>query len=181
MLSATSAMAAKEAPVIALESSAQVEGQTLLLNGAGPLSVNRVKFYTVGIYLPAHKATAPEIIALPGIVRVKIVMLKSVESETMSRRFIADIHANTSKDDRLKIAPQMLTLGMGFGDIGDWNVGDVMTIDWLPGKGTLIRWNNKQVADEFKEPLLMQSILKIWIGDNVYDAKLKRLLLGEKE
>ena len=108
-------------------------------------------------------------------------MLKLVESETMSRRFISDIHANTSKEDRLKIASQMLTLGMGFGDIGDWNIGDVMTIDWLPGKGTVIRWNNKQVADVFKEPLLMQSILKIWIGDNVYDAKLKRLLLGEKE
>ena len=172
---------AKETRVNDFEETTQVEGQTLVLNGHGPLSVNRVKIYDVGIYLPAAKTTAQEVLALPGFVRVKIVMLKSINSEMMSRRFLADIHANTSKDDRLLIANQMLTLGMGFDSIGDWNVGDTMTIDWLPGKGTVIHWNNKQVSDVLKDPLLMQSILRIWVGDNVYDSKLKRRLLGEKE
>jgi len=172
---------AKETKVNNFEESTQVEGQTLVLNGYGPLSVNRNKIYDVGIYLPAPKTTAQEVLALPGVVRVKLVMLKFVNSEMMSRRFLADIHANTSKEDRLLIANQMLTLGMGFDSIGDWNVGDIMTIDWLPGKGTVIHWNNKQVSDVLKDQLLMQSILRIWIGDNVYDTKLKRRLLGEKE
>ncbi|MET3107397.1 hypothetical protein AAKU67_001534 [Oxalobacteraceae bacterium GrIS 2.11] len=177
----SNAATSKEPVVSPFEDNVQVDGQTLLLNGSGPLSVNRVKIYTVGIYMPVRKSTAQEILALPGIVRVKIAMLKSVESETMSRRFIADVHANTSKDDRLIIANQILTLGMGFGAIGDWNVGDVMYIDWIPSKGTVISWNNKQVAEPLKNQLLMQSILKIWLGDNVYDTKLKRLLLGVKE
>jgi len=182
MVAGVSNAATSKEPVVApFEDSVQVDGQTLVLNGSGPLSVNRVKIYTVGIYLPARKSTVQEILALPGAVRVKIAMLKSVESETMSRRFIADVHANTSKDDRLIIANQILTLGMGFGAIGDWNVGDVMYIDWIPSKGTVISWNNKQAAEPLKNQLLMQSILKIWLGDNVYDTKLKRLLLGAKE
>jgi hypothetical protein len=178
---AAPALAAKEGVVAPFEDSVQVEGQTLLLNGSGPLSVNRVKIYNVGIYLPARKGLVPEVLALPGEVRVKIVMVKSVESEIMSRRFIADIHANTSKEDRIKIANQILALGLGFGTIGDWNVGDIMTIDWIPAKGTVISWNGKPVAEPFKDPLLMQSILRIWLGDNVYDTKLKRLLLGGKD
>ena len=177
MLSAT----AKEAPVNQFEETTQLEGQSLVLNGMGNYSINRVKMYTVGFYLPSRKTTAADILALPGVVRVKLVMLKTVESETMSRRFIADIHANTSKDDRLKIANQILTMGMAFGTVGDWNVGDVMTIDWLPGRGTVMRLNGKQVMDAFKEQLVMQSILKIWIGENVYDTKLKKLLVGDKD
>jgi hypothetical protein len=177
MLSAT----AKDAPVNQFEDTTQVEGQNLVLNGVGPYAINRVKMYTVGIYLSARKTSAAEILALPGTVRVKLVMLKTVESETMSRRFIADIHANTSKDDRLKIAPQILTMGMAFGTVGDWNVGDIMTIDWLPGKGAVMRLNGKQVMEAFKEPLVMQSILKIWMGENVYDNKLKKLLVGDKD
>ncbi len=172
---------AKDAPVNQFEETMQLEGQNLVLNGFGPYAINRVKMYTVGIYLPSRKSTAQDILALPGVVRVKIVMLKTVESETMSRRFIADIHANTSKEDRLKIAPQILTMGMAFGTVGDWNVGDIMTVDWLPGKGTVMRLNNKQVMEAFKDPLVMQSILKIWIGENVYDTKLKKLLVGDRD
>jgi len=173
--------AAKDAPVNQFEEATQVEGQNLVLNGMGNYSINRVKMYTVGFYVPSRKTSAQDILALPGMMRVKLVMLKTVESETMSRRFIADIHANTSKDDRLKIANQILTMGMAFGTVGDWNVGDVMTIDWLPGRGTVMRLNGKQVMDAFKEQLVMQSILKIWIGENVYDTKLKKLLVGDKD
>jgi hypothetical protein len=173
---------AKDPVLPPFEDTVQVEGQNLVLNGAGTLAVNRVKIYKVGFYLPARKSTAQDVLDLPGITRIKIQMLKSVESETMSRRFIADIHANNSKDDRVKIVNQLLTLGLGFGSIGDWNVGDVMTIDWIPAKGgTIISWNGKVVGDPFKDRILMQCILRIWIGDTPYDAKLKRLLLGEKE
>jgi len=176
ILSAT----AKDSAPNPYEEATQVEGQNLVLNGNGPFSVNRVKLYSVGIYVPARKSTAEDLLALPGIVRVKMVMLKTVESETMSRRFIADIHANTSKEDRLKIAPQIVQMGMGFGSVADWNIGDVLTIDWLPGKGTVVRLNGKQMIDTLKDPLLMQTIMKIWIGESAYDAKLKKLLLGEK-
>lgn len=173
--------APKEAAPNPFEETMQVEGQSLVLNGLGPYSVNRVKIYNVGIYVPGKKTTVPEILALPGVVRARLIMTKTETSEIMSRRFIADIRANTTKDDRIGIAQHLLTLGNGFGSLGDWTQGSIMDIDWLPGKGMYIAWNGKQVSGPMKEPLIMQSILRIWLGDNVYDSKLKSLLLGVKE
>lgn len=181
VLMGISSVTAKEIEPAVLESTQQVDGQTLVLNGSGPVTVNRVKIYNVGLYLPKQLSTAQEVLTSPNVIRVKIAMLKSIESEVMSRRFLADLHANTSKDDRLKIASQMIVMGTGFSTVGDWKVGDTMTVDWLPGRGTELRWNNKPVGEVLKDQLLMQSILKIWIGDAVYDTKLKRLLLGSKE
>ena len=56
-----------------------------------------------------------------------------------------------------------------------------MTIDWSLNKGTVFRSNGRQIGETLKDDLTMQAILRIWLGDNVVDPKLKRLLLGEKE
>lgn len=108
-------------------------------------------------------------------------MLKTIESELMSRRFLADLRINTTKAERLQLAGQMLALGEGFGTIGEWAAGDVLTIDWLPGRGTSIRLNNKPTGEILKDELLMQAIFRMLVGDAAYDTKLKRMLLGEKE
>ena len=74
-----------------------------------------------------------------------------------------------------------MAMGEGFAKMGDWKVGDVMTIDWSQGKGTVFRSNNRKIGETLKDDLTMHAILKIWLGDNVADNKLKRLLLGDKE
>ena len=113
--------------------------------------------------------------------RLKLVMVKEVDSELMSRRFLADIRSSTTKEERNQLVYQLMALGEGFARMGDWKVGDVMTIDWSQGKGTVFRSNNRQIGETLKDDLTMHAILKIWLGDNVADNKLKRLLLGDKE
>ncbi|MDO8651260.1 MAG: chalcone isomerase family protein [Undibacterium sp.] len=172
---------AREVAGVTLDESIQVEGRTLVLNGAGISSVNRNKVFVLAYYLPKLKTTQQELLASTGPIRVKLVMLKAVESELMSRRFLADIRTSTTKEERIQLVSQLMALGEGFAAVGEWRVGDIMTIDWLAGKGTTFHSNNKQIGESLKNDLTMQAIMRIWVGDTVNDMKLKRLLLGDKE
>ena len=177
----TSSVFAREVNGVTMDESIQMEGQTLVLNGAGVSSVNRNKVFVLGYYLPKLKTTQQELLASTGPVRLKLVMVKAVESELMSRRFLADIRTSTTKEERIQLVSQLMALGEGFAALGDWRVGDIMTIDWQAGKGTSFRTNNKPIGEVLKNDLTMQAIMRIWVGDNANDGKLKRLLLGEKE
>jgi hypothetical protein len=181
MLTGASSAFAREVSGINLDETIQVDGQTLILNGAGVHVINRVKIFALGYYLPKAKNTQQELLASPGIIRIKIVMIKAVESELMSRRFLADIRTSTTKEERVQLLSQMLALGQGFAALGDWKVGDIMTIDWAPGKGTKFSSNGKQIGEVLKDDLTMQALMRIWVGDNSNDQKLKRQLLGERE
>lgn len=173
-------LAAKDSNLI-FDEAIQVDGKTLVPNGNGIHLIRRVKIFAIAVYLPKAVSTQQELFASSGPVRLKLVMLKEVESELMSRRFLADIRTSTSKEERNQLLTQLLALGEGFAAIGDWKVGDVMTIDWSRNKGTVFRSNGKQIGETLKDDLTMHAILRIWLGDNVVDPKLKRLLLGEKE
>lgn len=172
---------ARDVAGITLDETIQVDGHPLVLNGAGVSSVNRNKVFVLAYYVPKLKTTQQELLASPGPIRVKLVMLKAVESELMSRRFLADIRTSTTKDERIQLVSQLMAMGEGFAAVGEWRVGDSMTIDWQAIKGTTFRANNKQIGEPLKNDLTMQAIMRIWVGDVVNDMKLKRLLLGDKE
>lgn len=177
----SSAQAASEGVSQVLEESVQVDGQRLNLNGSGTHIIKRVKIFNIGLYTTKPRNNTADLLASPGPVRLKLVMVKEVESELMGRRFLADIRSSTTKEERNQLVYQLMAMGEGFAKMGDWKVGDVMTIDWSQGNGTVFRSNNRQIGETLKDDLTMHAILKIWLGDNVADNKLKRLLLGDKE
>ena len=177
----SSAQAASEGVSQVLEESVQIDGQRLNLNGSGTHIIKRVKIFNIGLYTTKPRNNTADLLASPGPVRLKLVMVKEVESELMGRRFLADIRSSTTKEERNQLVYQLMAMGEGFAKMGDWKVGDVMTIDWSQGKGTVFRSNNRQIGETLKDDLTMHAILKIWLGDNVADNKLKRLLLGDKE
>ena len=181
MVAATSSSQARDVNGVNMEESFVVDGQNLILNGAGVHVINRVNIFAIGYYLPKQKTTQAELLASPGPIRLKMVMIKAVESELMSRRFLADMRTSTTKDERIQLLGQLLALGQGFATVGDWKVGDVMSIEWNKSKGTSFYWNGKQIGETLKDDLTMQAIMRIWVGDNSASPKLKRQLLGEKD
>ncbi len=178
---ASSPVMASSAPAITHDESIQVDGQTLLLNGAGLHIINRTKIFSIAYYLQKPKTTMQEVTALQGPVRIKIVMIKSVAGDLMSQRFLADMRTSTTQEERGQLLLQIMMMGQAFSEVGDWKVGDVMTIDWSRAKGVVLHANGKLIGEPIKDDLAMKAILRIWIGDNANDPKLKRQLLGSKE
>jgi hypothetical protein len=56
--------------------------------------------------------------------------------------------------------------------------GDMLTIDWLPGTGTLVSLNGKKIAEPQPDVLFYNALMKIWLGPHPADAKLKVAMMG---
>lgn len=65
-------------------------------------------------------------------------------------------------------------------DQGIVKKGDVTTLDWIPGKGTLVSVNGKPIGDYLPDLAFNQAVMRIWLGGNPPQANLKSAMLGEK-
>lgn len=58
--------------------------------------------------------------------------------------------------------------------------GESITIDWIPGTGTVLNARGKVLGQPFKEPEFFQAMLDIWLGKEPADWMLQDALLGKK-
>jgi hypothetical protein len=57
--------------------------------------------------------------------------------------------------------------------------GDQFTLDWVPGTGTIISVRGVPQGEPFREPEFYNALLRIWLGPQPADWKLKESLLGK--
>lgn len=161
------------------DDTAKVGGQDLKLNGAGIRYKFVVKVYAAGLYLPEKKTAVPDILAQPGAKRVTLIMLRDVGSDTFGQAFMDGIKKNSDVTERSKIVSQMLTFGNLFGSIPELKKGDMVTTDWVPNSGTIISVNGKKITEPIPDILFYNALLKIWLGANPADSKLRSAMLGD--
>ena len=77
-----------------------------------------------------------------------------------------------------KLIPGLIKMGKIFADQKKMLAGENFTIDWVPGTGTIITVKGKQQGEPFKEPEFYYALMRIWLGPNPADFKLKDALLG---
>ncbi len=58
-------------------------------------------------------------------------------------------------------------------------IGEVINMDWVPGKGTVISIRDVPVGEPFPEPEFYSALLRIWLGQDPADWQLKDALLGQ--
>jgi len=160
--------------------SVRVGDQQLMLNGAGVRYKAIFKVYVAALYLGAPRNTTAGVLAAPGARRVLIVMLRDVGSEEFGNAFMAGIHANTSRDEEIKMVSQLQHFGEIFAAVPELHKGDVLTTDWVPGSGTVVHLNGRQLAEPLPGLDFYNAILRIWLGADPADSNLKPMLLGEK-
>jgi hypothetical protein len=173
--------AAAEVSGVNLDEAVKVGGQEIRLNGAGVRYKAIFKVYVAGLYLNGKKTNAAEVLSAPGAKRVTLVMLRDVGNEEFGQSFMAGIQKNSEKAERAKLVNHLLKFGEMFASVPMLKKGDVILIDWIPNSGTHIQLNNKKIIDVIPDQAFYNVILKIWLGEQPADAKLKRLLLGEVE
>lgn len=157
-----------------------VNGATLKLNGAGLRTKVIFKVYALGLYLPEKKSTVAEILAAEGPRRVKIVVMRELTSDEFGKAFMAGLNDNTDQAERAKLVPQTKQFGEMFAMFPALKKGDVLTVDWIPGTGSQVMLNGKNVGGVLPDVAFYNAILRIWLGDKPVDSSLKPQLLGEK-
>jgi hypothetical protein len=160
---------------------AQVASQPLPLNGAGIRYKVVVKVYTAGLYLVGRADTPEAVFKAPGPKRMQLVMLRDIDANEFGRLFTRGMQENASREDFVKSIPGTMRLGEMFSVRKRLSAGDSVSIDWLPGTGTVISINGKREGEPIAEPEFYVSLLKIWLGNAPADHQLKDALLGQSK
>ena len=158
---------------ITYEPQANVNGEQLLLNGAGLRTKIFFKVYTAGLYLKAPARRNTEVMAQNSAARVRLGLLRDVSCASFIDSLNDGIKANLqpAKEKAISAGLEALRSLMR-------SIGDVIDFDYSPDKGTTVHLNDKPVG----EPIgggraLYNAVLAIWLGDNAIDDGLKKKLL----
>jgi len=169
----------KDIAGIKLDNPVEVAGSKLALNGAGVRYKAVFPVYVAGLYLSQKAGTPEEVLAAPGPKRISITMLRSIDSAELGKLFTRGVEDNAPRGEMSKLVPGLLRMGQIFSDQKTLSKGDNFVIDWIPGTGTVITVKGKPQGEPFKEPEFFNALLKIWLGPNPADWKLKDAMLGK--
>lgn len=178
MITCTPAMASVNMGGLVLDDSVLVAGKNLKLNGAGISFRLIFKVYAMGLYLLDRKATVQDVLATDGPRRLVITMLRDVSGEDFNEAIMNFVSAEAD-EIQAKSMGHMLLLGKAIGSRpGGLRKGDTLTMDWVPGTGTVIELNKKPLTEPMRDIAFYNALLNIWLGDKPADPALKTKLLG---
>ena len=168
----------------------KIEGQTfaaqarlgdtdLKLNGVGLRAVAWLKGYAAGLYLTKKAGTAEEVMVATGPKRLSITMLREIDSAELGKLFTRGVEDNSPRSEMSKLIPGLMRMSQIFSDQKKLLPGENFLIEWVPGTGTVITVKGKVQGEPFKEPEFFNALMRIWLGPNPADWKLKDALLGK--
>ena len=120
-----------------------------------------------------------ELFAAPGPKRLSITLLREIDSNELGKAFTKGFEENSSKAEMSKLIPGLIKMGQIFSDQKKMSAGENFTIDWIPGTGTVITVKGKPQGEPFKEVEFYNALMRIWLGANPAEFKLKDALLGK--
>ena len=165
---------------VTLAPSVQLSGATLMLNGAGMRKRLFFKVYVAGLYVARTSAQAAELISEPGPKRVAIHMLRDVGADTFTGALREGIEKNHSAVETAALEPRVEALAAVMKEVGETKDGMNISLDWIPGSGTVIVVDGTARGKPIAGEDFYQALLRIWIGEHPAQDDLKKALLGEK-
>lgn len=174
---------AMEVGGVKVEDVTTVGGKELKLNGAGMRQILVVKVYAIGMYLPEKKEmTTADVMALPADKprRIALHIQREINSDEFGQLFITSMNKNSTKEEKAKVINQTTKFGEMFAALEPVKKGDVVTLDWVPGQGTVSTLNGKKIGETLPDIAFYNAVSRIWLGDSPAQENVKRALLGAK-
>ena len=155
------------------------DGPTLVLNGAGERKILLFRIYAIGLYLPRQARTLEEVIALPGAKRMHMIMLRNdITAKQVHDHVIARIEDGTQPADMAQMRARLAELDRIIDAERVIHKGGTITLDYLPGQGTIIRVNGAVKGEPIPGEDFYNALLRIWLGDKAKSLALRDQLLG---
>lgn len=155
-------------------------GPELVLNGAGLRTRFFVKVYAAGLYLEKKSTATPAVLALQGPKRVSMHLLRNVSAKQILEALHDGVAANNSPAELAKLKPQLDELDAVMTSMGPIKEGDVVTLDYVPGIGTVVTVNGQAKGKPIAGVALYDALLRVWLGDDPVQDDLKKELLGKQ-
>lgn len=180
---ASPAQAAVTLEGVTLDETIMVGNRKLVLNGAGVRRRGYFKADVTALYLPEKRTTPESIFKLDGYRRIQLNILRDFTSSTISRIFISDFKQAATEEEFKKLIEVISLVGGAYSNVKRVTKGDVVDLDWVPGKGWMAFMNGKALqvegagADAINNELAYQVYLRMYIGASAPED-LRNGLLG---
>jgi len=155
-------------------------GPELVLNGAGERRILLFRIYAIGLYLPARAKTLPEVLALKGPKRMLLVMLRNEVTAKQVHEHVVDRMADGTQPEEMAVMKARLDdLDKIIQAEQVIQRGGTIALDYVPGKGTVIRVNGIAKGAPIAGEDFYNALLRIWLGERAKSASLRDALLGQ--
>lgn len=160
------------------DTSADVGGKKLVLNGAGIRYKVVIKVYTAGLYLTEKTDNPEALLANTGPKRLHIVALRDIDGNDLGKLFTKGMEANAPREEFVKSINGVLKIAEHFAAKKELSKGESFSVDYVPGVGSQVLINGKLAGEPIKEPEFFTALMRIWLGKSPADDSLKDALLG---
>ncbi|WP_298830980.1 chalcone isomerase family protein [uncultured Piscinibacter sp.] len=151
----------------------------LVLNGVGLRAVAWFKGYAAGLYVGEKSSSPDAVLAQKGPKRVRMRMMVEVESKEFVKAFDKGMRRNLGEAERAALRDRIDRFDRTVAALVTLKKGDVVDLDYLPARGLVLSVNGQQKGDPFDGEAFFAAILKIFIGSDPVDSRLKAGLLGK--
>lgn len=151
--------------------------RSLRLNGLGLRGVAWIKAFVAGLYLSAPSKDSAQILSMPGPKRIRLKIMLNAPSHELTRSLVGRIEDHEAEAVRARLGDRLGKLASLIDSVGDLKPGDTLDLDFIPDKGVSLRLNDKLMGQPVAGDDLYRCVLKIFVGDQPVDRRMKEGLL----
>jgi len=167
---------AREIAGVPLAQTQEIDGKTLLLNGAGVRQRFFFDVYVIALYLPAPAHTTEAVLSQPGPNRVLMHFLRDVTGDQIKKAWREGFASDNTPEALDKLRPRAEQFDKVFEQ--GLKKGEVVLLDYLPGTGTRVTIGGNVRATIPGEDF-HSALMRVWIGKKPVSDDLKHELLGK--
>jgi hypothetical protein len=160
------------------ESSVQLAGERLVLNGVGVRKRFVFDIYAGGLYVTQRAARTEDLVGQPGPKRVALRFLRDVDGELFVTSLHNGLRANHSEVELAKWKTQVDVLTRTIQTIALARRGDAVNFEYTPQDGTRVTVNGVTRGPLIPGADFYAAVLRVWLGETPADAGLKKGMLG---
>jgi hypothetical protein len=150
----------------------------LQLNGVGMRTKFIFDVYIGALYTKSAAKTRDEVQAQEGPKRVLMhFVYDEVEAEKLAGGWTEGFEENQTEENFKKLNERLQKFNAMFTTV---HAGDVVLLDYIPGKGTIVKIKGEQKGVIEGEDFY-SALLDVWLGDEPADDDLKEAMLGEED
>lgn len=155
-----------------------LDGKTLQLNGSGTRYKAVFRVYDAGLYAAAPVRTLEQWLAQPGPKALRLVARRDLPADELGKMLLKGINEGNPRDEVMRQLTGLAQVGGMFGGRSQVASGESFGFNYLPGTGTVLLVNDKPAGEPVRDPAFFTMMMRIWLGTQPVDERLKAALLG---
>lgn len=150
----------------------------LQLNGLGLRGVAWLKAFVAGLYVTTPSRDAAALLAETGPRRLRLKIMLQAPSNELTKSLLRRVKRHETPEVQARLADRLALFAQQLDGLGQLMPGDVVDMDYLPGKGLALSRNGKAAGKPVVGDDLYRAVLQIFVGEHAIDPRMKQGLLG---